>query len=266
VKLCIYIEKIRKPNLVSSFPLSLVSTDLMMTKPTHFRSLHPTGFRSGFLTFFEPKDLSHSFCSWTKRPNAYMDYTLNSWQYWASNLFKSIFSLFWFLWNSGMTNQAFLWPALPQRQSVHLQSNMSATQCSHRQAQRLLFSFFLPQKQRRMRLLKWRMCVRVSQSPQWVSSRLPADRRSHRQPTNPFACCRVLKNLPTMVGMAPWWVLKNLPTRPIHWLVIVKTSFPILFVAASPRIPLKKHIVSQMPNHGLCSTMNTIFLPYLNRF
>ena len=45
VKLCIYIEKIRKPNLVSSFPLSLVSTDLMMTKPTHFRSLHPTGFR-----------------------------------------------------------------------------------------------------------------------------------------------------------------------------------------------------------------------------
>jgi len=39
---------------------------------------------------------------------------------------------------------------------------------------------------------------------------------------------------------------------------------PILFVA-SPCIPLK-HIVSQMPNHGLCSTMNTIFLPYLMRF
>ena len=162
----------------------------------------------GFLTFFEAKDLSsHSFRSWTKGPNAYMDYTLNSGQYWASNLSKSISSsLFWFLWNNRMTNQAFLWVALPQRQSVRLQSKLLATWAKlnfHTDKHR--GSCF--QKQRRMRLLKWRMCVRVSpQSPQWVSSRLPADRRSHRQPTNPFACCRVLKKTAhhgghgTMVG------------------------------------------------------------------
>jgi len=75
----------------------------------------------------------------------------------------------------------------------------------------------------------------------------PNDRRSHPiQPTNPFAYLHIL-HICQSIGC------------------IVKTSFPHSFSVASPRIPLK-HIVSQMPNHGLCSTMNTIFLPYLMRF
>ena len=96
--------------------------------------------------------------------------------------------------------------------------------------------------------LKWRMCVRVS--PPWSLVSVvahPNDRRSHPiQPTNPFAYLHIL-HICQSIGC------------------IVKTSFPHSFSVASPRIPLK-HIVSQMPNHGLCSTMNTIFLPYLMRF
>jgi len=99
-----------------------------------------------------------------------------------------------------------------------------------------------------------------------VSSRLPADRRSHRQPTNPFACCRVLKKTAHHGGHGTMVGFKE-PAHQANPLVsysqdIVPDSFRRCFTSYSA----KKHIVSQMPNHGLCSTMNTIFLPYLNRF
>jgi len=112
-------------------------------------------------------------------------------------------------------------------------------------------SFWLRKQKRKKEFassLKWRMCVRVSPSWSLVSVVAhPNDRRSHPiQPTNPFAYLHIL-HICQSIGC------------------IVKTSFPHSFSVASPRIPLK-HIVSQMPNHGLCSTMNTIFLPYLMRF